>query len=149
MSRALRVFAAGAALTLLAAAAPAAAAPDSDRLRSGNPVTIQHNVTCALDPQTPGRQTGSSVVAAWGYVRCDGAVEVASTAAQIQILENGTWRYYGNSTQSPSTSSFVSIWETGTLKPGCFSYRLRMTRSAFHENWDDSSANSGASWICY
>lgn len=99
---------------------------------AADPVTPDHTVSCKANINQPTR--GLSTVGFDAYVNCTGSVDYAKTIWQLQIFENGRWRFYGNPVTSYSTAASLYNYDSAGLKPGFWRYRGTVTRDACHHN---------------
>ncbi|WP_315095011.1 hypothetical protein [uncultured Cellulomonas sp.] len=73
---------------------------------------------------------------------------MASTVVQLQIYQNGAWRDFGASVASASTQPNLNISDSAGKAEGCWEYRGKIARSAFHVNWDDTTKTGSSITLC-
>lgn len=110
--------------------------------------TPQHAIVCEGDANQPTRS--GTAVSVSGAVECNGSVDIANTYITVQINENGSFRNYGNPTSTSSTSSVLILSDGAPGKSGCWRYRTRIHREAFHGNWGTNDwYSNGYQTLCF
>lgn len=111
------------------------------------PADIQHDVVCTVTIYDPYKVT-STAVRTDGAVRCNYAPDIANTTVSVQIHENGSYRDYGTAYTTSSTGVYLNPYDSAPLKAGCWTYRGRITREAFHGTWGTTTKYSGGRYLC-
>lgn len=123
-------------LGLILAADPALAEqPPKDQPQEDRLVARQdrHRVTCDFDyiggPVKQGRALGGQAV-----IQCTGKLDGAGTVATVQVMEHdGTWRDYGNPSDTAARGPRIRIYDGAPGRKGCYWYRMAYVHSGQHD----------------